>query len=503
MNEAERRTKADGRESFEGRLANGALPKKIHFIGIGGAGMSGIAVVLHQRGFMVTGSDLKSSSFVKFLSSAGVEVRVGHEARNIDEISPDVVVISSAIPASNPELMRARECGIEVWPRAKMLAALAVGRKTLAVAGTHGKTTTSSMAAETIDTMGLEPTFLIGGFVERYSTNGKNGEGELFVCEADESDGSFLCLAPHVAIITNIEADHMDNYASLEEIYETFLDFVSVIPQDGAVVACADDQALVERMKQSNKPLITYGFSHDADVRCEILPKAQTITSRLGCSFAVHMPTGEHLNLSLQGNPGAHNVSNATAVLAACWALGLNLEHAAQAISGFKGVRRRFDLVGYADLNPSDPMQGITVIDDYGHHPTEIMATLKAAQALGYERVKVVFQPHRYSRTEALLEQFGTAFVDADDLVMLDVFAAGEEPIPGVNGKAVVRNILLHEPQKSVHYCPNRSKLAEYLVQTTRPGDLLITMGAGDVTQVGAQFLEAKRLAGSCIKQVR
>lgn len=465
--------------------------------------MSGIAVVLHQRGFMVTGSDLKSSSFVKFLSRAGVEVRVGHEWSTIDEINPDVVVISSAIPNTNPELMRARERGIEIWPRAKMLAALAVGRKTLAVAGTHGKTTTSSMAAEAIDTMGLDPTFLIGGFVERYSTNGKNGEGDLFVCEADESDGSFLCLAPHVAIITNIEADHMDNYASLEEIYETFLDFVSVIPEDGAIVACADDAELIRRMRTTKKPLITYGFSPEADICCKLLPRSTEVTSRLGCAFEVTLPTNKSVKMSLQGNPGEHNVCNATAVLAACYALGLDLESAARAISGFKGVRRRFDLVGYADLDPEDPSLGITVVDDYGHHPTEIMATLKAAKSLGYKRVKVVFQPHRYSRTQALLEQFGSAFVDADDLVILDVFASGEQPIPGVNGKAVVRSILAHEPHKAVHYCPNRPKLAEYLVDTTSAGDLLITMGAGDVTQVGAQYLEAKRVAGSVIKQVR
>ncbi len=459
--------------------------KRAHFIGIGGAGMSGIALVLHERGYVVTGSDLKASRYTRQLVRAGVKIYIGHEAKTIDEVKPDVVVVSTAIPESNPELVRARELDIPVWARAKMLSALGDGYTTVAIAGTHGKTTTSSMCATMLDRMGLDPSFLIGGIVEGYDTNGRNGNGEYFVCEADESDSSFLYLNPNVVVVTNVEADHLDHYGSLEEIEATFVKFMSLVGEDGTVIVCGDSPRLVELAHESGRRVISYGFSDACDV--VVVPDASKHT--LGGSFTTVI-NGQEQHVSIKNNPGKHNMLNACASLIVASVLKLDVDAAATALSSFDGVRRRFTHVG--DVN------GVCLVDDYGHHPTEIKATLTAAKTLDFGKVAVVFQPHRYSRLQALAGDFADAFANADVVILIDVFSAGEMPIPGVTSKMLADLIAERHPDKPVFYAADREKLMQLIDENVTAGDLLITMGAGDVTTVGPDYLErAADLAGS------
>lgn len=455
-----------------------------HFIGAGGAGMSGIALVLHQRGVSVTGSDLKESRYSRTLSRAGVEVFIGHDAQNLG--SPEVVVVSSAIPEKNPELERARELGIEIWPRARMLAHLAENRQTVAVAGTHGKTSTSSMIATMLSRMGLDPTFLIGGEVDGFDTNAFNGSGAQYVVEADESDGSFVYLDPFVSVITNIEADHMDHYSSMAEIEQTFREFVCRTAESGAVVACGDDHRAVALARECGKPVVTYGFSEGCDVRC-----VAGARHGMGHEFAVRMPDGSEVSCRTQV-PGLHMVSNAAAALATAFALGLDVAAAAEALATFSGVRRRFDLIG--------EVGGVTVVDDYAHHPTEIAATLGATGDLGFKRVWALFQPHRYSRTQAFATEFGDAFDAADKVVLMDVYSAGEAPVPGVSGRTLLESLLNRHPRSQTAYLPHRADIVPFLAGNVRPGDLVMTLGAGDVTAIGPQLVsaltEAESVAG-------
>ena len=461
---------------------NGAFAfKRVHFVGIGGAGMSGIALVLHERGCVVTGSDLKSSRFVRELARAGINVHIGHDAATIDEVNPDVVVTSSAIPETNPEVIRARELGVEVWPRAKMLSALSSGALTVAVAGTHGKTTTSSMVATMLDRMGLDPSFLIGGVVEGYDTNGKNGQGGVFVAEADESDGSFLFLDPDIVIVTNIEADHLDHYGTLENIEKTFCKFMSSVGEDGTVIVCGENPHVVELARSTGRRVFTYGFAEGCDYVCKTLP---TKPHSLESDFDVSLPSGATERVTIKANPGRHNILNATAALAVADVMDLDVEKASAALSTFGGVRRRFTHV--ADID------GVTVVDDYGHHPTEVAATLSAAAELGFDRIVVAFQPHRYSRTQSLAPQFAHAFDKADVLCVMDVFSAGEMPIPGVSGKTVANEVIKGGGVSDVTFIPNRHDLIDHINEILRPGDLLITMGAGDVTSIGPSFVEAR-----------
>ena len=453
-----------------------------HFIGIGGAGMSGIALVLHERGCKVTGSDLKSSHYVRELEAAGIDVRVGHDAATIDAANPQVVVTSTAIPETNPEVVRAHELGIPIWPRAKMLSYLSGKATTVAVAGTHGKTTTSSMVATMLDKMGLDPSFLIGGVVEGYDTNGRNGFGEYFVCEADESDGSFLYLDPNVVVVTNIEADHLDHYGTLENIEKTFCTFMGLVGEDGWVVINGDVPHYVELARSTGRHVVTYGFDASCDYVCLPADSHHGLASHL----EVALPGGEkRVSVTISSNPGRHNMANATAAIAVADVLGLDVEEAAAALSQFKGARRRFTHVG--------DVAGVTVVDDYGHHPTEIKATLAAASDLTFKRIVCVFQPHRYSRTQALAAEFGRAFDQVDVLRVMDVFSAGELPIPGISGKTVAEAVRAEGHVADVAYVPNRRKLLEELCELVRPGDLVITQGAGDVTTVGPDFIEAMR----------
>lgn len=458
-----------------------------HFIGAGGAGMSGIALVLKQRGIAVTGSDLKESRYSRALVRAGVPVSVGHDAANLG--TPEIVVVSSAIPEKNPELAAARERGLEVWPRARMLAHLAGDRRTIAVAGTHGKTSTSSMIATMLTRMGEDPTFLIGGELDGFDANAVNGSGPHYVVEADESDGSFVYLDPFISVVTNIEADHMDHYASLAEIERTFAEFMGRTSPDGALVVCGDDERLTELARETGRRVVTYGFGDLCDVRC-VAGRREGV----GLDFDVIFPDGTGAS-SRSTIPGLHMVSNAAAALATAWVLGLDTARAAGALASFSGVRRRFDLIG--------EVAGVTVVDDYAHHPTEVAATLRAAAGLGFNRVWALFQPHRYSRTAAFAAEFGRAFDSADRVVLMDVYSAGEAPVPGVGGRTLLKSVLGAHPRTRVAYLPHRGDIVPFLAGRVAAGDLVLTMGAGDVTVLGPELVEELREQESARAQAR
>ncbi|WP_449132895.1 UDP-N-acetylmuramate--L-alanine ligase [Senegalimassilia anaerobia] len=455
--------------------------KQVHFIGVGGVGMSGIARVAHDQGMQVSGSDIKESRYTKQLREAGITVFIGQKAENIPEGNP-VVVISTAILENNPELIEARRRGLEIWHRAQMLAHLGVGLDTLAVAGTHGKTTTSSMLASALDALGADPTFLIGGIVRAYGTNAHSGTGDHYVVEADESDKSFTYLSPKAVLVTNIEADHLDHYKDLDEIYDKFHDFMGLVPEDGVIVACGEESHVVEIARSEGRRMYTYGFNEGCDVR---------ITSYephgIGSRYTAVMPDGTQVEGTIKQNPGRHNVLNATGVITLLWALGFDAAKVAQALSGFAGVRRRFDLVG--------EVGGVTVVDDYAHHPTEIAATISAAAGLGYKHVHVLFQPHRYSRaplfTQVLHNEFGAAFDKADSVTFMDVYPAGEAPVPGVSGKTFLNVVLEHEGHPQADFVAHRVDIVPHLMDKLQPGDLVITMGAGDVTAMGPQIIDA------------
>ena len=448
-----------------------------HFIGVGGAGMSALALVLLQRGAKVTGSDLKESRYTRTLQAAGMDVCIGHDATHLGSAarSPKIVVVSTAIPETNPELKEARRRNLPVWQRAQMLAEITKDLTTIAVAGTHGKTSTSSMLANTLEVMGQNPGFCIGGEVEAFAANAREGAGNLYVVEADESDGSFVWLAPRIAIITNLEPEHVDHYESYAELEQVFADFIGRIEDDGILIACGDDKELMELGQLSGKKLLSYGAGQHCDIRYfDVKP----FTGRPGSDFCISYK-GKIYRASIT-LPGDHMVSNATAVFAAAVSLGLDPQVAAEALGSFQGVRRRFEFLGeYA---------GVSIVDDYGHHPTEIEATLKGAKDLGYKRTVVVFQPHRYSRTQAFEREFGTAFKDADLIVLSDVFSSGEAPIPGISGRTIVNSILEYNPDAQVVWLPRRKSLSDYLCAHTRSGDLLITMGAGDITTLGPEL---------------
>ncbi len=445
--------------------------------------MSGIAKVAHNQGYTVSGSDLKSSRYTIQLEELGIPVAIGQSGSNIPEGDDDLtVVVSTAILENNPELVEARRRKLPIIHRAEMLARLGENLDTLAVAGTHGKTTTSSMLAYVLDAMGEDPTFLIGGIVRTYATNARSGTGRFYVIEADESDKSFTHFSPKAVIVTNIEPDHLDHYADLTEIYDLFGRFISSVPEGGPVVVCADDERLLELARSCASNVIGYGFSASADVRV-----SDVVTKGLSSTFCLTFPDGRRVESSIKQNPGVHNVLNGAAVLTLLDALGLDLEAAARALSEFAGVRRRFDLVGES--------AGVTVVDDYAHHPTEIAATIAAAKNLDYARVHVVFQPHRYSRaalfTEVLRDEFASAFDSADTVTFMDVFSAGEAPIPGVNGKTFLNVVLENPHHPPIKYVPRRFEVPASVADIACEGDLVITMGAGDVTELGKHILHA------------
>lgn len=447
----------------------------MHFIGIGGAGMSSLAQVFIDLGYEVSGSDIKESANTRQLIQAGAIVSIGHSAKNIE--GADTVIVSSAIRDDNPELSAANKAGTLVLQRAQLLAKLMEEKKGIAIAGTHGKTTTTSMAAVMMEEAGLDPTYLIGGELNDIGSGAKHGRGEFVVAEADESDASLLNLKPTYAVVTNIEADHLDFYASIEEIKDVFVDFINSLPQDGLAILCIDSPGVVDILPRVNRNYVTYSVKGEADFKATDIEPWQS-----GSKFTVWQG-GKNLGSLEISSPGLHNVGNALAVITIGIAVGVPFARAAAGVSSFTGVRRRFQKKGTA--------RNVTVVDDYAHHPSEVAATLQAAKAGEWERVITVFQPHRYSRTSFLHEDFGRVFKDADAVIITDVYSAGEEPLPGVDGKLIVDSILETEPYKDVAYFPKKSDISDYVAGRLSGGDILLTMGAGDIGALGEEVLEA------------
>ncbi|HJP66376.1 MAG TPA: UDP-N-acetylmuramate--L-alanine ligase [Actinomycetota bacterium] len=451
--------------------------RRLHLVGIGGAGMSGIAKLLLARGIEVSGSDLKASRGWDALRSMGADVAVGHRAEQVGH--PDAVVISSAIRPDNPEVRAAAEAGIPVLLRAQVLAALMVGRRGVAVSGTHGKTTTTSMVSVMLSRLGLDPSFVIGGDLNESGSGAEHGQGDVFVAEADESDGSFLVLRPDVAVITNIEEDHLDFYGDRAAIERAFAAFAA---RSGTVVACWDDPGVRRALEGTSAPLIRYGEGEAADVRVSAV-----CADGVGVSADIDV-AAEHRTVRLEV-PGRHNALNAAAAVGVAHALGLPVSAAVRALETFSGVRRRFERRGTG--------RGATFVDDYAHHPTEIAATIAAARCVvadqsngaGRPRVIGVFQPHRYTRTRAMWRELGESLAGADLAVVTDVYDAGEDPIPGVSGKLVVEALADAAPGRRIVYLPRRSEIAPFLAAEIRPGDLVLTLGAGDITMVGEETL--------------
>jgi UDP-N-acetylmuramate--alanine ligase len=449
--------------------------RKLHLIGIGGAGMRGIARILLARGIDVSGSDLKRFPGEEGLRSAGAEISIGHRAEQLDEA--DAVVVSSAIPQGNPELVEARRRGFPVLARAQVLAALASGKRTFAVAGTHGKTTTTSMLAVVLGRAGLDPTFVIGGDLNESGSGARHGAGPLFVAETDESDGSFLLLHPEVGIVTNIEEDHLDFYRDGQEIRAAFVRFVT---QAEHVIACGDDPGVATVLGAAGRSdAVTYGLGEANTARLEPTGSG---------TGTLHLANGASVVLEVQV-PGLHNLKNGAAALLAAVHAGVDPPAAAAALSSFTGVRRRFEHRGEA--------RGATFVDDYAHLPTEIAVTLRAASSRKHERLVAVFQPHRYSRTQAFWRSLGESLGDADIVVVTDVYDAGEEPIPGVSGKLLIDALAEARPSKRIAYLPRRGDVVRFLEREVRPGDLVLTLGAGDITMVAEEILEHVREDGA------
>ncbi len=448
---------------------------RVHLVGIGGAGMSGIARVLLARGVPVSGSDAKDSRAVGELRVLGATVHVGHRAEHVAGV--DTVVVSSAIRETNAELAAARAAGLRVLLRAEALAVLMAGRRRVAVAGTHGKTTTTSMLTVAAFHCGVDPSFAIGGDLNEAASNAHHGSGDLFVVEADESDGSFLVYAPDAAVVTNVEADHLDHYGSEEAVFAAFEEFAATVAPGGFLVACADDPGsarLARAARGRGVDVRTYGTAPDADLRLSELTVAGTTSSWTPVLAGRSLPT-VHLAV-----PGRHLALNSAAALLTGVGLGLPEALLVEGLAGYTGVRRRMELKGTA--------AGVRVYDDYAHHPTEVTAQLQAAREVaGAGRLVVAFQPHRYSRTLAFAEGFGRALGLADDVVVMEVYAAGEDPVPGATGASVAAAVTL--PADRVHFEPSWSAVPGALVARARPGDLVLTLGAGDVTQVGPEVL--------------
>jgi UDP-N-acetylmuramate--alanine ligase len=451
--------------------------KRIHFVGIGGAGMCGIAEVLLNLGYVISGSDLKASPSTARLQQLGARVAFGHRGENIGD--SDVVVVSSAINDANPEIIAARQGRVPIVRRAEMLAELMRYRHGIAVAGTHGKTTTTSLITSIFAEAGLDPTFVIGGLVNSAGTNAALGESRYLVAEADESDASFLHLQPMVSVITNIEADHMATYdGDFSKLKRTFIEFLHNLPFYGIAVVCIDDPVVRELMPDIGRPTLTYGFSDDADFRIHSLQK-----QGMQSSFVVSRPDGSELDLRIN-QPGVHNVLNATAAVAVATDEGLANEAICSGISNFQGVGRRFQRYGELAVAGGEFM----LVDDYGHHPTEVAATIAAArQAWPDRRLVMLYQPHRFSRTKDLYEDFVRVLSTVDSLLLLDVYPAGEEPIAGADSRSLCRSIRLQGKFEPV-FVESIEAAFELLKARVLPGDVLLTQGAGNIGALAQQL---------------
>jgi len=448
---------------------------RVHFVGIGGIGMSGVAEVLLNLGYAVTGSDLHENEVTERLRRLGAQVFVGHQEDNL-AANPSVVVISTAVRYSNPEVLEARRRHIPVIPRAEMLAELMRMKYGVAVAGSHGKTTTTSMIAAVLSTAGLDPTMVIGGRVHMLGTNAKMGQGDILVAEADESDGSFLLLSPTIAVVTNIDREHMDFHETMEKLSESFLDFINKVPFYGLAVLCTDNGNVRALLPKVRKRFATYGLSSDADFSAQDLQMKPA-----GVEFtALHH--GKPLGPVRLHLPGRHSATNALAAVAVGYELEIPFSRVVEALGGFTGIHRRFEIKG-------EP-QGITIIDDYGHHPAEIQATLEAIHDSWKRPLIVIFQPHRFSRTRDLFDAFLTAFEGADRLVLTEVYAAGENPIQGVTSEALYQAIK-RKGHMEVEFIPDKGQIVEQLAGKLNPGDIVLTLGAGDIYKVGEALVEA------------
>jgi UDP-N-acetylmuramate--alanine ligase len=449
-----------------------ATSQHAHFIGIGGIGMSGIAEILLNQNMKVSGSDLRRTPVTERLAQLGAIVYEGHEAGNV--AGATVVVTSSAVRADNPEVLEARARKIPVIQRAEMLAELMRLKYGIAIAGMHGKTTTTSMVASVLSAGGLDPTVVVGGRVDAMGSNARLGTTQYLVAEADESDRSFLKLSPILAVVTNLDREHMDCYRDMEDVEHAFLDFMDRVPFYGAVTACIDNPQLAAILPNAHRRVLSYGVTQGADYKLDPLPsdpnsfsrfQVRTATATLG-PFALHVP-------------GRHNVLNATAAVAIAHQLGVASEKIAEGLQNFRGVDRRFQNRGSA--------RGIAVVDDYGHHPTEIRATLAAARECGYRRIHVIFQPHRYTRTHDLLDEFAGAFIDCDSVFVLPIYAASEAPIPGVTAEFLAS--LITGPR--VSFTPDFPSAIAAVLAVAKDGDMILTLGAGSVSQLAPQILAA------------
>ena len=444
----------------------------IHFVGIGGIGMSGIAEVLLNLGYHISGSDIKETEVTRRLQTLGCEIFYGHRKENVKEA--DVVVVSSAIRQGNPEVEVAEQRLIPVIPRAEMLAELMRMKVGIAIAGTHGKTTTTSLIATVLAAGGLDPTVVIGGRLNSIGSNARLGQGEFLVAEADESDGSFLNLMPTIAVVTNIDPEHLDYYLGIEEIKETFLSFINKIPFFGLAVLCLDHPNIQNLIPRLKKRFTTYGLTTQADFQAK-----EIVFEGLSTTFDVLHQRQEVGRLRIQ-MPGLHNVYNALATVATAFELDIPFHIVQETLRDFSGIQRRFQIKG--------ERKGILIVDDYGHHPVEIIATLKAARTGWERRIVAVFQPHRYTRTKALFHDFLTAFYDADILILTDIYPAGEDRIEGVEAKALFEG-LREYGHKDVIYLADKREIIEHLLRILAPGDLVITLGAGDIWQVSEELV--------------
>ncbi len=455
---------------FRGRV------RSIHFVGLGGIGMSGIAEVLLAHGFEVSGSDLRESETLARLRALGATVHLGHRPENLTHA--DVLVFSSAVRPDNPELSAARQRGIPVIPRAEMLGELMRLKDGIAIAGSHGKTTTTSLVATILRDAGLDPTVVIGGKLNALGSNAARGAGDLLLAEADESDGSFLHLTPAIAVITNIDAEHLDHYGSHEQVKHAFVGFAKRVPFYGLVIACLDHPHVQDILPRIDKRVATYGLAAHAEYRAK-----DPAMDGLLASFEL-VRRGSALGRFEVRMPGIHNVLNALAAIAVADELAVPLDQVKRSLASFAGVQRRFTIVG--------EQGAITVVDDYGHHPAEVQATLEAAQRAYGRRLLVAFQPHRYTRTLHCFDELTRAFNRADVLFLTDVYAAGEEPIEGADSARLAKAVRAHGHRDVIHV-PNVDDLAAALRARAQPGDVVITMGAGNITRVGAALLTQLR----------
>jgi UDP-N-acetylmuramate--alanine ligase len=472
--------RANPREEFDFMFAK---IQRIHFVGIGGIGMSGIAEVLLNLGYKVSGSDLKTSTVTQRLASLGATTFEGHRAENL--AGAEVVVTSSAIAHDNPEVTEAHNLHIPVIQRAEMLAELMRLKYGIAIAGMHGKTTTTSMVAAVLAAGGLDPTVVVGGRVDAMGSNARLGKSQYLVAEADESDRSFLKLSPILSVVTNIDREHMDCYRNMRDVKKTFLDFMDRVPFYGMIVACNDDPLLRKLLPEVQRRTVTYGTKRGSDflIKSEETKREGAAGSRPYSRFRVVYQKKDLGEFTLHV-PGVHNVLNATASIAVGVGLDIPLDAIRTALDQFRGVDRRFQLRG----TPA----GISVIDDYGHHPTEIKATLAAARQCGFRKIHVIFQPHRYTRTRDLMEEFTTAFADADSLFLLDIYAASEKPIEGITGEALAQRIR-ESGGKPVEYVSSLADVVQAATSAAQAGDMILTLGAGSISQLGPIIVEKLR----------